>query len=73
MHHIYSRPRFNRGENRRQEDKGEKVFREQSLVLDQGGGGRVTVSGIPPWDMPIRIALEAEYHDPKVGLMVVLG
>ncbi|MGZ6265250.1 MAG: MG2 domain-containing protein, partial [Bdellovibrionota bacterium] len=57
--------RFNRGENRNKDDKGEKVFKEQNLTLDAGGGGRVTVKGIPEWDKPIRLSFEAEYHDPN--------
>ncbi|MGZ3730408.1 MAG: alpha-2-macroglobulin family protein [Bdellovibrionota bacterium] len=63
--------RFSRGEARSHGDKGEKTFPDQNLSLDQGGGARVTVRGLPTWDQPTQVALEAEFHDPNGEIQTV--
>ena len=56
--------RFHRSDSDRQE-KTEKTFPDQRLTLDGGGGARAKLQGVPLWDVPTRVMVEAEYRDPN--------
>jgi len=56
--------RFNRSASE-QKEKTDKTFPEQKFTLDGGGGARAVVKGIPVWDVPTRVMVEAEYRDPN--------
>ncbi len=58
-------------ENDDEKNKNEKIFPAQKLTLDQNGGARITVKGLPAWDQPARLSLEAEYHDPNGEIRTV--
>ena len=62
--------RFNRSENER-EEKTEKTLPEQKLTLDAGGAARATLAGIPLWDVPTRVQVEAEYRDPNGEIQTI--
>lgn len=63
--------RVSRGGGRSRDDKGEKTLPDQNLTLDAGGSARASVDGIPQWDQPTQLALEAEYHDPNGEIQTV--
>jgi uncharacterized protein YfaS (alpha-2-macroglobulin family) len=42
-----------------------------ALNLDGGGAGRVKVAGLPAWDVPYQVRLEAEFRDPNGEIQTI--
>lgn len=62
--------RFNRSEGEKKE-KTDKTFPDQRLTLDAGGGVRAKLEGVPLWDVPTRVQVEAEYRDPNGEIQTI--
>lgn len=62
--------RFNRGEMR-EESRREATLKDQALTLDAAGGARVALAGLPAWDTPAGLSVEAEYRDPNGSVQTV--
>ncbi len=56
--------RFNRADSSEAE-KTEKILPDQRFTLDSGGAARANLGGIPLFDVPTRVQVEAEYRDPN--------